>query len=530
MARATDQQFERRVASLVNSHEPAVLQHGLKGVEKESLRVHPDGTIAHSPQPRSLGAALTNEHITTDFSESLIELVTPPFKHSWELLQYLTDLHQFVYQHLGDELLWATSMPCELKGDTDVPTADYGSSNVGRMKSVYREGLRNRYGALMQAISGVHFNYSFPTRFWEVYTATEKWREGRQAFQSQGYFDLLRNYRRHGWIVLYLFGVSPALCRSFLGDDANGLETLDADTLYGPHATSLRMSDIGYRNRNQAAISVSVNSLDEYVRDLRHAIRTPHPPYEKMGLRRDGKWLQLNANLLQIENEYYSYIRPKRVARSGESPGAALRRGGVEYVEMRALDVSAFDPVGVNQMKLRFLEAFAAWCLLRASPLIDGEEQDALDENHLHVARRGREPRLTLNRGGRPVPLAEWATEILDGMEGICELLDSGNASRPYTHALRAQQEKIADVERTPSARLLREMATSGESFAQMALRVSTTHRNYFVDLHPPNDGRIAEFSEEARESLKQQAALETAQRGEAFEGYLSRYFESVSR
>ena len=80
-----------------------------------------------------------------------------------------------------------------------------------------------------------------------------------------------------------------------------------------------------------------------------------------MGVKRDGeRWLQLNANLLQIENEYYSYIRPKRVARSGESPSAALRRGGVEYVEMRALDVSAFDPVGVNQNKLRFLEAFAA--------------------------------------------------------------------------------------------------------------------------------------------------------------------------
>ena len=283
MARATDSTYERRLSSLVNAREPGVLQNGLKGVERESLRVLPDGSIAHTPHPAALGSALASEHITTDFSESLIELVTPPFSRSWELLQYLTDLHQFVYRHLGDELLWATSMPCRLTGDADVPTAFYGPSNVGRMKSIYREGLRNRYGALMQAISGVHFNYSFPAQFWDVYATVRELRGHRPDFQSASYFDLLRNYRRHGWIVLYLFGVSPAVGSSFLEGDNSGLVPLDAETLHGPYATSLRMSDIGYRNRNQAAISVSVNSLNDYLRDLRHAIQTPHPPYQQTG-------------------------------------------------------------------------------------------------------------------------------------------------------------------------------------------------------------------------------------------------------
>ncbi len=127
------------------------------------------------------------------------------------------------------------------------------------------------------------------------------------------------------------------------------------------------MSDIGYRNRNQAGLTVSVNSLEEYVRDLQRAISTPHPPYEALGVKVDGEYRQLNANILQIENEYYSFIRPKRVARSGERPTKALLRAGVEYVEVRALDVSAFDPVGVNQNKLRFLEAFLALCLLKDS-------------------------------------------------------------------------------------------------------------------------------------------------------------------
>jgi glutamate--cysteine ligase len=371
----------------------------------------------------------------------------------------------------------------------------------------------------------VHFNYSFPTRFWEVYASLCGSREGRQAFQSQGYFSLLRNYRRHGWIVLYLFGVSPAVSASFLGDDTAGLERLDAHTFYGPHATSLRMSDVGYRNRSQSAIRVSVNSLEDYVRDLRHAIGTPHPPYAQLGVRQGDRWLQLNSNLLQIENEYYSYIRPKRVARSGETPSAALQRGGVEYVEMRALDVSAFDPVGVNQNKLRFLEAFAAYCLLRTSPPIEPSEQVALDGNHLQVARRGREPGLKLESEGRQEPLSGWAAKILDEMTGICELLDHNEPTRPYTAALLQQREKVVDLSATPSARLLRELRSTGESFQQLGLRVSQLHKDYFLALQAPNDGRMAEFAEEARESLRKQAAIEAAQKVEPFEHYLARYF-----
>ena len=359
--------------------------------------------------------------------------MTPAFTHSWELLQYLLDLHQFVYRHLGDELLWATSMPCAIEGDADIPLAQYGSSHVGRMKTIYRNGLGLRYGRMMQAISGVHFNYSFPLPFWEAWAAARESHSHDSAFISACYFDLLRNYRRFGWIVLYLFGVSPVVCKSFLRGREFGLEDFGSGTAFEPYATSLRMSDVGYRNRNQAGLSVSVNSLDEYVRDLTRAISTPHPPYEALGVEVNGEWRQLNANILQIENEYYSFIRPKRVARSGERPTKALRRAGVEYVEVRALDVSAFDPVGVNQNKLRFLEAFVALCLMKASDPIADSEQQALDENHIAVARRGRDPNLTLWRDGRTVSMHDWARELLDSMAGICELLDQGDPARPYS-------------------------------------------------------------------------------------------------
>jgi glutamate--cysteine ligase len=524
-ASGIDRAFERRLASLVNARERALLQGGLKGVEKESLRVTPDRRLAKSMHPQSLGSTLTHEYITTDYSEALIELVTPTFTETWQLLQFLCDLHQFVYRHLGDELLWATSMPCIVGGDSEIPIARFGKSNIGQMKEVYRLGLGYRYGRLMQAISGVHFNYSFPARFWEALGEAMQAKQIGQDFISDQYFALLRNYRRHGWLILYLFGNSPALCSSFVKGREHSLKELSPGTLYEPYATSLRMSDLGYRNKNQAGVQISVNSLDEYVRDLSAAVSTPHPEYQKIGVKVDGQYRQLNANLLQIENEYYSYIRPKRVTRSGEHPSQALRRAGVEYVEFRALDVSAFDPVGVNQSKLRFLEAFAALCVLKDSPPIEFGETEKLDGNHALVAHRGREPGLQLNRSGRGVSVETWAAELIDSMRGICELLDEGDTQRPYTAALELQEAKIRDAALTPSARTLKELQSTGESFSDLAMRMSQAHKAYFLDLYPPNEQRLAQFAAQAEESLEKQAAIERAD-DITFDEFLARYFQ----
>jgi glutamate--cysteine ligase len=241
------------------------------------------------------------------------------------------------------------------------------------------------------------------------------------------------------------------------------------------------------------------------------------------GVKVNGEYLQLNANILQIENEYYSFIRPKRIARSGERPTKALRRAGVEYVEVRALDVSAFDPVGVNQNKLRFLEAFLALCLLSDSKPIGRGEQEALDENHLRVARRGREPGLTLHREGREFPMLDWARELLDSMQGLCEMLDYGERACPYATALEQQRAKVDDVERTPSARLLGEMRQRGESFVQLARRMSKLHKDYFLGLYPPNESRLAEFGAAAQESREEQRRIEAADKLD-FDSYLAHY------
>jgi glutamate--cysteine ligase len=277
--------FEQRINRLINASPDDTLRRGLKGIEKESLRVRPDGLLARTPHPRALGSALTNRYITTDFSEALLEFVTPAYANTWEALRFLCDIHQFTYARLGDELLWATSMPCRIPSESGIPLARYGSSNVGRMKTIYRRGLGYRYGRTMQTIAGIHFNYSLPETFWSIYQDHERRSNDLNAFRSASYLGLIRNFRRFGWLVLYLFGASPALCKSFAANARVDLPAFDHETLYAPYGTSLRMSDLGYSNRTQARINISLNSLEEYIADLTAAIRTPEPIFERIGVK-----------------------------------------------------------------------------------------------------------------------------------------------------------------------------------------------------------------------------------------------------
>jgi glutamate--cysteine ligase len=517
-----DRAFERRLARLVNSGVREPLSRGPRGVERESLRVTPEGRVARSPHPGALGAALTHPHITTDYSEALIELVTPTFTDNAALCDYLDDLHRFVYRHLGDELLWGTSMPCAITGEDDVPIARYGRSHAGHFKTVYRRGLMTRYGGVMQAIAGVHFNYSFPAAFWALYADVLESRDAGPDFISRCYFDLLRNFRRNGWIVSWLFGSSPALDVSFLqGQGASGLQARGARTLVGPQATSLRMSEIGYRNRAEtsASVDVSVNGLEPYLKDLQRAMRMPHAPFAALGVCVDGEYRQLNANQLQIENEYYSSIRPKRAPESGEGTAHALARAGVEYVEVRVLDVDPSAPSGVSPATLQLLEALLVLCLLQDSPLIDVAEQAVLDRNFEQVAQHGRQAGLALQRGHRPAALAAWAGEMLDALQGVCELLDIGLAERPHAVALAAQRDRLRQPLLLPSARQLQELADHDESFQQFGLRLAREHRAALGHV-PLLAERRGIFETEARASLDAQSAVEAAEKGD-FDAYL---------
>ena len=516
--------IRRRIEKLANMGSADIFSGGRKGIEKESLRVLADGGLAETAHPIALGSALTNEYITTDFSEALLEFVTPAYTRTWETLRILCEIHQFSYARIADELLWVASMPCLMADDDQIPLARYGSSNVGTMKNVYRNGLGYRYGRKMQTIAGVHFNYSLPDHFWPQYRESEQSALTDDDFRSAAYMGLVRNFRRMGWLILYLFGASPALCKSFLGKQQTDLQDFNATTYFEPFGTSLRMSDLGYSNSTQAKLNVSINSVEEYVRDLSCAICTPEPAYERIGVKVDGEYRQLSANQLQIENEYYSPVRPKRVARSGERPTAALQRGGVEYVEIRSMDLNVFDPVGVNQNAMRFVEAFLIYCMLHDSPPLDDKALAEATYNHGETAKRGRDPDFRLMRDGKELSVGQWGGEIFADVADIAAMIDRGEGGNSYAQAVAAQQALIADPEQTPSARVLQTMRENNVGFFHFAMDCALGHKEYFSDLAALDKDRLALYEDEAAASIARQRDIEAADDID-FDEYLRRYY-----
>ena len=424
----------------------------------------------------------------------------------------------------------------------------------------------------MQTISGVHFNYSAPLQFWRLYYERERSAQGLGARSAQGlrerseqgsrertaeglhersaqnsrersaqnsrersarslkdfissqYMGAVRNYRRLAWLLIYLFGASPAFCKSFPTAPSRYLREHDADTWFAPFGTSLRMSDIGYRNRSQSELQISMNSLDDYLAGMVAAVTTANPRYEAIGVRVDGEYRQLNANTLQMEAEYYSPIRPKPPADNPHRPTLALRENGVNYLEVRTLDLNMMDPLGVNAQQLRFVEALLMYCLLSDSPPIDSAEQAEIDERDLLVAREGRRPGLELPRAGRTVALTRWADEALAGIRDVAALLDEDGGG--YASAVDSQRETAANPELTPSARILHHMRAEGASFFELALETSRQQHRYFTELRLPAE-KEAWLENLARESIARQVDLE-AESGPPFADYLRDHFAQV--
>ena len=502
---------------------PPMLTGLLRGVEKESLRIRPDGALAATPHPVALGSALTHPRITTDFSESQLELITGVHANADACVRELTDIHQFVYRHIGDEAMWAGSMPCLLPDDDDIPIGHYGSSNLGKIKTVYRTGLAHRYGRRMQTISGVHYNFSLPDAAWEALQQVDGYRGALQDYRTDAYFGLIRNFRRNSWLPLYLFGTSPAACRCFVEGRAHSLQALGSDTVYLPNATSLRMGRLGYHSDAQASLKVSFNGLASYARSLQRAMTEPYPAYEAIGIVEGDRYLQLATTLLQIENEFYGTIRPKRRIRRSERPLHALTERGVEYVEVRSLDVDPYAAVGVGARTMHFLDAFLLQCLLSDSPPDTPEEIAEVATNQYRVAERGREPGLTLLRGGQESALADWGMRLVDACAPFAVALDAASGGRAHGDALEAARAALADPAATPSARVLREIERDyGNSYADFALARSLQRRGDLLALPYPAEME-ARFRSMADESLAAQREIEASDRV-SFETYRQQY------
>jgi glutamate--cysteine ligase len=492
---------------------PARLKGMRRGVEKESLRAQPSGALALTPHPAALGSALTHPHLTTDFSESQLELVTGVHADASSTLAELTEMHQFTYRELkkaGDEMLWVSSMPCGLPTDETIPIARFGSSNVGRAKSVYRMGLSHRYGRRMQTISGIHYNWSLP------------------GVSSEAYFGLIRNFRRHAFLLLYLFGASPAVCSSFVAGRQHELQQLSEHTMYMPHGTSLRMGRLGYQSDAQASLAVSYNSLEGYAASLADALTRPYPAYQGVGIRNPGgDYNQLGDTLLQIENEFYGTIRPKRVIFPGERPLHALRERGVEYIEVRLMDLDPFVPVGIKAETMDFLDVFLLHCLQTNSPPDSPAEIAELARNQHRTAARGREPGLQLERQGQEVSLTAWGAELLDACAPLAATLDATHNTDRYSRSLAAASAALQQPGALPSARVLTALQGFDNSFLQFVCDQSAKTQASLLNL-PWTAEQQARLMQMSAQSLADQKKIEAADTM-PFEIYRQQYL-SIAR
>ncbi len=497
----------------------AQLQHG---IEKESLRIDAQGVLSQLPHPAALGAPLTQASITTDFSESLLELITPPSTDIRQTLRVLTELHHFVYQNIGDEKLWVNSMPCVLLGEHNIPIARYGQSNTGRMKYIYRRGLAMRYGRLMQTIAGIHYNISLPKAFWHVLSQIEHGHEADQNTISAGYFATIRNIHRHSWLLLLLMGASPAVCMTFLEGRKHDLDALDEHSFGLPYATSLRMSDLGYQNNAQSGIDVSYDGLERYVETLNQAMMQVYPAYTDMGVLAQGEYLQLNDHTLQVENEFYSMVRPKRAGDSSVRPTRLLKEFGVEYLELRFLDLNPFAAIGIDIDQTRMLDIFVVFCALQYSPPICTREQQEIVENRQRTVLRGRQPGLALSIQGAKKPLVEQGHSLLQAMAPIAELLDHACQTSDFSVAIKQYRHTLDDLSLTPSARILKEMQSNGEAFAHFARRKAAEHERWFK-MHMIDPVVAATLQQQAQTSQQELLQLEQEQSND-FAGFLACY------
>jgi len=497
----------------------------LRGVEREALRVTARGNISHKKHPNKLGSALTHPLITTDYSEALLEFVTDPYPKIDDLLTQLGETHSFTAVNLeDDELLWPCSMPCPLDSDEDVPIAQYGTSNVGMMKTIYRRGLGHRYGRKMQAIAGVHFNFSVPDAVWSSLRTHSSSLLPLQDFKTDGYLKLVRNFRRRFWLLLYLMGASPVAHASFIKGREHDLEKMGTDDVYLPHATSLRMGDLGYQSTAQDALYVCYNSIQTYLETLQKAIVERYEPYEGINYTGNAdQRQQLSAAVLQIENEFYSTIRPKQTARSGETQLKALKERGVEYIEVRCVDINPFEPLGIGESQIRFLEIFLLACLFDESPETNSKEHIEILANQRKVVREGRNPGLMLQKSGKSISLKNWADELLDQLAPVAEILDSLKGEDAYSSVLFAMKQKVNNPDLCPSAKLLEEMRQTDQTFIDWSINKAREHQQFYLQ-KKLSASKQASFEHLSEISLGNQKEIEGAE-NQSLENYIQNYF-----
>jgi len=435
-----------------------------RGIERETLRVSKKGVISDKPHPGSLGSPLTNPYITTDFAEPLIELVTPKFDNVDDLHNCLLDLHVYTAQNIdADECLWSYSMPCKINDESDINIANYGSNDSGMLKHIYRKGLKARYGAIMQCVSGIHYNFSIDPKGYknllgDAYT---------QDMVDAMYLGLIRNFKRNFWFILAQLGASPVADKSFTSDREHDLDSLNSNDVYLEKATSLRMSNIGYQSPIQLSLGIRYNSLEGFIKSVKKGINESHPEFSELGLYdKNNERQQISDGIIQIENELYDTIRPKRTSPEGLRPAQALSDNGIEYVEIRGVDISPVALTGISKDQMHFLDLFLMHCLISNSEELTDEENTKLQENHTKMVASGQNNATSIFYKGKEISSGDAIADLVNELSSLAKDLDGDGEI--YSIALK----EIINNE-NQSAAILNELSNGGNSFHEMALEKS---------------------------------------------------------
>ena len=490
------------------------LRSGRKGIEREALRVDSDFRISKKGHEYYFGSALCNSYLTTDFSESLLEIVTPAYHELGSLINFLEDSHHYVSKTLKEERLWPTSMPPHFDDEDEISIARYGKSNLAKFKTTYRQGLSQRYGRSMQAIAGLHFNYSLSDEIWNFIDFSDSMYSKRDL-KDELYFGALRNIQRMNWIILYLFGASPIMSRNFIRNNLNEFK-MHLDALYLPYATSLRMSNFGYQNTSQSNIHVSLNNIHEYVNDLLELTRTKRiPTREKKKIEE-----QLNNNILQIEDEYYATSRPKSESISDIRPLSKLKKFGVDYIELRSLDIDPWASSGIENNTMKFLEAFILSAILSPSPKLSKYDYQEIKNNDLLVATKGRKKGLNLKKSKKIIDLESWGIEILESMDPYFEIMNVSQNEREVYY------DQMRDPSLTKSGLFLSTILDQGIELREFSAELSEDHHRKYLNILKDRNSSWAELENEKNISIDLQSKLERSSH-ESFQKYLKKYYMS---
>ena len=496
-------------------------KHSFRGIEKESLRVS-NKTISTTDHPASLGSTLTNQFITTDFSEALLELITNKKNTINSSLKQLEEILNFVYLNCEDTI-WPSSVPCTISDEQDIRIAEYGSNNSGRLKNLYRKGLSERYGSMMQCVSGIHYNFSLDDDF---FSKLKPENLSLQEFKNESYLSLVRNFRRNAWLLLYLFGASPIVPKSFISGRKNFLKDLNDEDCFLEFATCLRMSELGYMSNAQDNLYIAYNNLDEYVENLMFALTKKFPRYAKIGTEKDGDFIQINDSIIQIENEYYSSIRPKRVIGSGERPINVLKEKGIEYVEVRCMDNDPFEPLSLSHETSHFLEMYLMICFIDENKVTEKDEVIEIQTNWQNVVKDGRNPDLKIIQNGKAIPIGLAAENVFIKMEKFIDALseDSSEMKLSLQNTLDLQKAKLEDSSLTPSGKILKSIKENNSTWAEFNMELFEQHKNYFSKLH----NELAYLDEEAKSSIEKFNQLEQEEEI-PFADFLKNYLNALN-